>query len=79
MEFEAGRKLSAVHEARWLSMLGYSLRPGYGMALDDWRVGQTRRLLGGLLHNKPTNRARVVDTVAASRRRFACRPATFAG
>jgi molecular chaperone DnaK (HSP70) len=57
MEFESGRKLSAAHEARWLSLLGFSLRPGYGMAVDDWRVAQTRRLLTGLVHNNPTCRA----------------------
>ena len=57
IEFEAGRKLSAVHEARWLSLLGFALRPGYGMAVDDWRVAQTRRLLTGLVHNNATCRA----------------------
>jgi molecular chaperone DnaK (HSP70) len=56
-EVEAGRKLSPAHEARWLSLLGFSLRPGYGMAVDDWRVAQTRRLLTGLTHNNPTCRA----------------------
>jgi DNA-K related protein len=40
-----------------LSLLGFSLRPGYGMAVDDWRVAQTRRLLTGLVHNNPTCRA----------------------
>lgn len=57
VEVEPGRKLSPAHEARWLSLLGFSLRPGYGMAVDDWRVAQTRRLLTGLVHNNPTCRA----------------------
>ena len=57
MEVEAGRKLSLAHEARWLSLLGFALRPGYGMAVDDWRVAQTRRLLTGLTFNNPTCRA----------------------
>jgi molecular chaperone DnaK (HSP70) len=57
MEVEAGRKLSLAHEARWLSLLGFALRPGYGMAVDDWRVVQTRRLLSGLTFNNPTCRA----------------------
>jgi hypothetical protein len=39
----AGRRRSEMHEARWLNPLGWSLRPGYGLALDDWRVGQTWR------------------------------------
>ena len=30
---DAGRRKSAAHEARWLNLLGYSLRPGYGVAL----------------------------------------------
>lgn len=43
-ELEAGRRKSPQHEARWLHLLGYCLRPGYGLAVDDWRVGQTWRL-----------------------------------
>ena len=41
MEVENGRKTGPVHEARWLNFLGFSLRPGYGYAVDDWRVKQT--------------------------------------
>jgi len=53
-ELEAGRKRSAIHEARWLNLLGYALRPGYGVAVDDWRVKETWRLLQGkLLHSSP--------------------------
>lgn len=44
MEVEAGRRKSDVHEARWLYLVGYTLRPGYGLAVDDWRVAQTWRL-----------------------------------
>ncbi len=47
MEVEAGRRRSAVHEARWLNLLGFALRPGYGLALDDWRVAQTWTVLQG--------------------------------
>ncbi len=49
LDMEAGRRRSAVHEARWLNLLGYALRPGYGVAVDDWRVGETWRLLQGKL------------------------------
>ena len=49
IECEAGRKQSAIHEARWLNLLGYTLRPGYGMAVDDWRVAETWRLVAGKL------------------------------
>lgn len=52
-----GRKKSAAHEARWLNLLGYSLRPGYGVALDDWRVTETWRTVNGKLnHGTPTIR-----------------------
>ncbi|MBX7168618.1 MAG: hsp70 family protein [Pirellulales bacterium] len=47
MQVEAGRRQSAVHEARWLNLLGFSLRPGYGLAVDDWRVAQTWKLFQG--------------------------------
>ena len=58
VECAAGRKRSETHEARWLNLLGFALRPGFGMALDDWRVAQTWRLLQGrLLHPGPMCRA----------------------
>jgi hypothetical protein len=44
LEVESGRRLSDQHEARWLNLLGFCLRPGYGLAVDDWRVAQTWRL-----------------------------------
>ena len=51
-------KRSETHEARWLNLLGFGLRPGFGMALDDWRVAQTWKLLQGrLLHPGPMCRA----------------------
>ena len=54
MELNDGRRKSAVHEARWLNLAGYCLRPGFGMAADDWRVEETWRVLGGrLLHADP--------------------------
>lgn len=54
MECEAGRRRGAEHEQRWLYLLGFSLRPGQGLALDDWRVAQTWKLLQGKrLHHTP--------------------------
>lgn len=50
MACEGSRARSADHEARWLNLLGYSLRPGFGVALDDWRVSETWKLLRGKLH-----------------------------
>ncbi len=49
MECEAGRRKSPAHEARWLNLVGFALRPGYGVALDDWRVAETWRVLYGKL------------------------------
>ena len=34
------RRRSANHERIWLNLTGYCLRPGFGCALDDWRVEQ---------------------------------------
>lgn len=47
IEYESGRRRSPTHEARWLNLLGFALRPGYGVALDDWRVAETWKLLQG--------------------------------
>ncbi len=41
---ERGRAYSIAHEARWLNLLGFALRPGFGVAVDDWRVGRTWQL-----------------------------------
>lgn len=55
---EAGRRLSPKHECRWLNLVGFSLRPGYGLALDDWRVSETWKLvLGKLCHQSAAARA----------------------
>ena len=52
MDVEAGRRATAEHEARWLNLLGFALRPGYGLAVDDWRVSETwRTVQGRLAHN----------------------------
>ncbi len=34
------RKKTAEHELRWLNLVGYLLRPGFGAPGDDWRVKQ---------------------------------------
>lgn len=45
MEVEPQRRQSPQHEARWLNLTGYALRPGYGLAVDDWRVAETWRVV----------------------------------
>ncbi len=48
-------------EGRWLHLLGYCLRPGYGYAADDWRVQTTwRRIHGKLKHASNANEAMVL-------------------
>ncbi len=37
-KFKQGRSFSPQHEARWLNLLGFCLRPGFGDPLDDWRI-----------------------------------------
>lgn len=39
-----GRRRSAAHEGRWLNLFGFCLRPGFGAASDEWRVGEARRV-----------------------------------
>lgn len=58
LEVEEGRRKSPVHEARFLNLLGYSLRPGYGLAVDDWRMAQTWKLFQAkkLIHPSPACR-----------------------
>lgn len=57
LELSEGRRASPAHEARWLNLLGYCLRPGYGMAADDWRVAETWKSVNGkLAHAAVTSR-----------------------
>lgn len=54
MEHEDARRRSPQHEVRWLNLCGYCLRPGFGMAADDWRVEELwKTLRGKLVHASP--------------------------
>lgn len=44
LESAGGRRKNAAHESRWLNLLGFCLRPGFGHAGDDFRVEQARRI-----------------------------------
>ncbi len=44
LELAEGRKRSAAHEARWLNLCGFCLRPGFGFPGDDFRIEQARRV-----------------------------------
>jgi hypothetical protein len=39
-ERQKGRDRSPEHEARWLNLVGFCLRPGFGHATDEWRLQQ---------------------------------------
>lgn len=57
LDCETGRSMSGQHEARWLNLVGFSLRPGYGLAVDDWRCNETwKRLQGKLAFSKTAGR-----------------------
>jgi molecular chaperone DnaK (HSP70) len=44
LECQEGRKRSPEHEKRWLNMLGFCLRPGFGDPVDEWRMQQAWKL-----------------------------------
>ena len=39
-----GRRKNAAHEARWLNLTGFCLRPGFGYPGDEYRIEQVRRV-----------------------------------
>src|SRR5262245_34976859 len=52
---EAARARSPAHEARWLNLAGFLLRPGFGDPGDDLRVNRLWRVLGAdLRHPRAT-------------------------
>jgi len=58
IELADGRRRSPGHETRWLNLLGFALRPGYGVAMDDWRVSESWRLVQGqIVHPGPASKA----------------------
>jgi hypothetical protein len=53
MERAKGRRRSAEHERAWLNLSGYCLRPGFGHALDEWRIEQLWAMFdAGVQHHK---------------------------
>ncbi|HOC18305.1 MAG TPA: Hsp70 family protein [Vicinamibacterales bacterium] len=55
IELADGRRLGPRYEARWLNLLGFCLRPGFGAPADDWRIGRVRGVYveGLLFPNDP--------------------------
>jgi hypothetical protein len=53
LEVEEDRRRSPDHEARWLNLCGFCLRPGRGAPLDEWRTRQLWRIFNlNLVHEK---------------------------
>lgn len=44
LECKSGRSVTAQHEARWLNLLGFCMRPGFGDPLDEWRIKEIWKL-----------------------------------
>jgi hypothetical protein len=59
LESRSGRSLSAPHEARWLNLLGFCLRPGFGDPVDEWRIKEVWKLFpqGLAFPRQPQNRS----------------------
>ncbi|KPA13946.1 molecular chaperone DnaK [Candidatus Magnetomorum sp. HK-1] len=45
------RKISPAHESRWLNLMGYTARPGFGDSLDEHRMSQLWKLYKPGPHN----------------------------
>lgn len=51
LELMESRAISPQLEARWLNVIGFCLRPGFGVPVDDWRVKQLWKIHAqGVLH-----------------------------
>ena len=59
IEYKEGRMLTPQHEARWLNLLGFCLRPGFGDPVDEWRLKETWKLYpqGLEFHRQAQNRS----------------------
>ena len=54
IEFEKVRKYSPEHEARWLNLTGFCIRPGFGDGFDEERIRRIWKIyLSGLIFDKP--------------------------
>ncbi len=59
IECRQGRGISHSHEARWLNLTGFCLRPGFGDPPDEWRVKEAWKVYtqGLMFPNKIQGRA----------------------
>ncbi|HUH05718.1 MAG TPA: Hsp70 family protein [Kofleriaceae bacterium] len=64
-EVEEHRKKSPDHEARWLTLTGFCLRPGTGAPLDQWRAKQMWRVFNdGLTYERKSEACRLAWWIA---------------
>ena len=49
-ECKPGRALTPHHESRWLNLLGFCMRPGFGAPLDEWRMKELWKIYPLGLH-----------------------------
>lgn len=56
---ESRRGVSPEYEASWLNGLGFCLRPGFGLPLDEWRVLQLEKLLDSWLQHPREDKVKV--------------------
>jgi molecular chaperone DnaK (HSP70) len=81
MERAKGRRRSSEHERAWLNLAGFCLRPGFGDALDGWRIEQLWAMFeAGVQYHKvdpvaPRGRRPGYRSAAAPARRFRLQPA----
>jgi molecular chaperone DnaK (HSP70) len=55
IEMEAGRSKGSAYEVRWLNLVGFCARPGFGSSLDAWRVSELRKVYAaGLVFPRET-------------------------
>jgi len=51
LKVREARRKSAAHDARWMNLAGYALRPGFGYPMDDWRLKELWKIWhAGILH-----------------------------
>jgi hypothetical protein len=61
---EPRRKRSAEHEARWLQLAGFCLRPGTGAPLDDWRARSLWPIFAGDVVHQNVEQCRIAWWIA---------------
>jgi hypothetical protein len=44
IECRQGRSITPQHESRWLNLLGFCLRPGFGDPVDEWRIREVWKI-----------------------------------